>query len=82
MGKIIIKANINMKPKELEDLYKFIYDQYKNRDIILVPFYCDVYVVDGKPELKWEAKDKDCTNCVHGQCEGCKEYSNWEGYHE
>lgn len=54
MAKVIIKANMFMKPKELEDLYKFIYDQYRNKDIILVPSYCDVYVVDGDPKLKVE----------------------------
>lgn len=74
MGKVIIKPIIHISDKGLNDLYKLISDQYKENDIIVVPYYCDVYVVDGNPELKIEKSSADCMYCKYSDGDGncCK----------
>lgn len=57
MSKVFIKFNVFMNAKDTIKVYNFIYDQYKEKDIIFVPSYCDVYVADGDPELKTEKFD-------------------------
>lgn len=52
MAKVIIKPIINLPDKGLNDLHKLINDQYKQNDVVIVPYYCEVYVVDGNPEIE------------------------------
>lgn len=54
MSKVIIRVNSFMKTKEFTDICNFIYDQYKEKGIVIVPAYCEVYMVDGNPEIKVE----------------------------
>jgi hypothetical protein len=68
MSKVIIKVNSFMKTKEFTDVCNFIYNQYKERDIVIVPPYCDVYVVDGNPEIKIEKSDSNSESRCCGTC--------------
>lgn len=92
MSKVIIKPIIHLPDKSLNDFYKFINDQYQKNDVVIVPYYCEVYVVDGNPELKVEEPvdhlenptAKTCWSCIHGMfessdvCDMCKCRSKWE----
>lgn len=48
-----------MKAKEFSDISNFILEQYAKGDVIIVPVYCDVYIVDGDSEIKIEKADKE-----------------------
>lgn len=66
MAKAIIKLNIHLPEKQFSEFVKTINNQLKN-DIIYVPYFCEVYVIDGDPELK-----------VENRCDMCKCRSKWE----
>lgn len=56
MTKVIIKPTIHLSEKGMNDLFNLINDQYQKKDVVVVPYFCEVYVVDGNPELKSDSK--------------------------
>ena len=53
MAKAIIKLNIHLPEKQFSEFVKTVNNQLKN-DIIYVPYFCEVYVIDGDPDIKVE----------------------------
>lgn len=64
MAKAIVRINAFLGKKETKEVYNLIYDQVKaGLEIIIVPAYCDVYVLDGEDiEVQKEEKNDGETN--------------------
>lgn len=87
MSKAIIKLNIHLPDEQFYDFVKMVNNQLKN-DIVYVPYYCSVYMIDGSTDIKVEKSDEmNCHTCKHGDrypnCPGCGEnFNKWEAKDE
>lgn len=61
MVKAIVRINAFLDKKQTQEVFNLIYNQVKaGSEVIIVPAYCDVYVIDGDVKVesqKEEAKD-------------------------
>lgn len=70
MAKVIIKPKVYLPDESFKSFINMINDQLKN-DIIYVPYYCDVYIIDGDVEIQKDVKietaseNKECSNCKY-----------------
>lgn len=75
MVKAIVRINAFLDEKQMKITYNLIYDQLKaGFEIITVPSYCDVYIIDGGDiEIQKDAKietaseKKECSNCKYDE---------------
>ena len=68
MAKVIIKPAIHLSDKDLKYLYNLINDQYQKNDVVIVPYYCEVYVVDGADieiQKNEQSEGNKCTSSEH-----------------
>lgn len=72
MAKAIVRINAFLNKKQIEEVYNMIYNQLKaGFDVITVPSYCDVYVLDGadvevqKKEKMHTPGKKSCSTCKY-----------------
>lgn len=97
MAKAIVRINAFLGKKETKEVYNLIYDQVKSGlEVIIVPAYCDVYVLDGedieiqkeeKSETNWEKLAKTycatCKYCIHeGKCSNPKKCTDFDQWEE
>lgn len=87
MAKAIVKINAFLDKKQTDEVYKSIYNQLKaGLDIIIVPAYCDVYILDGADVEMQKDEKKECTSCKHYMirpfdtppCGWCNDHDKWE----
>ena len=90
MVKAIVKINAFLNEKQTKDVYNLIYNQVKaGLEVITVPPYCDVYVLDGV-DVEIQEEEKSCSTCRYSgfckdgyePCYKCKDYSRWEAKDE
>ena len=90
MAKAIVKVNAFLDKKQTKEVYDSIYGQVKaGLDVIIVPAYCDVYILDGA-DIELQEEEKSCSTCRYSgfckdryePCYKCKDYSKWETKNE
>lgn len=70
MAKAIVRINAFLDKKQTKEVYNLIYDQVKaGLEVIMVPSYCDVYVLNGA-DIKVQKNEepivnKDCNSCKY-----------------
>lgn len=58
MAKAIVRINAFLDKKQTKEVYNLIYDQVNaGLEVIMVPSYCDVYVLNGA-EIEVQKEEK------------------------
>ena len=69
MAKAIIRINAFLDRKLTREVYNLIHDQAKDgSEVIIVPAYCDVYVLDDDVKVEFQKKESEgnkCGSCKH-----------------
>ena len=82
MAKAIVKINAFLDKKQANEVYNSIYSQVKaGLEVIIVPAYCDVYVLNGA-EIEIQKKDRYSGKSVEKVCSTCKHAVPMDAAHE